>query len=151
MWCRASSRRKLSATSSSVACADSARSFREGDSVVSMKEITDIDKHWAKNFIMDIVDLKIRGLEPYPDHTFHPQELVNRGEFAMMVEDAIIAILTKNAETARRMVLETTKNLPYERTCECASALKYAIITQPDHISPEKRKELEPLIGKYIK
>ena len=65
--------------------------------------------------------------------------------------DAIIAILTKNAETARRMVVETLKNLPYERTCECASALKYAIITQPDHISPEKRKELEPLIGKYIK
>ena len=65
--------------------------------------------------------------------------------------DAIIAILTKNAETARRMVVETLKNLPYERTCECASALKYAIITQPDHISPEKRKELELLIGKYIK
>ena len=65
--------------------------------------------------------------------------------------DAIIAILTKNAETARRMVVETLKNLPYERTCECASALKYAIITQPDHISPEKRKELAPLIGKYIK
>jgi len=65
----------------------------EVDKVVSMKEITDIDGHWAKNFILDIVDLNIRGLEPYPDHTFHPQELINRAEFAMVVEEAIIAIL----------------------------------------------------------
>lgn len=65
--------------------------------------------------------------------------------------DAIIEILTKNAATARGMVVETTKNLPYERTCECATALKYAIITQPDHIDPKKRKEMGPLIGKYLK
>ncbi|MBD3393135.1 MAG: tetratricopeptide repeat protein [Chitinivibrionales bacterium] len=63
------------------------------DSVVAKKDVTDIEGHWAKNFIMDIVELDIRGLEPYPDHTFHPQELVNRGEYAMMVEDVIIAIL----------------------------------------------------------
>jgi tetratricopeptide (TPR) repeat protein len=63
------------------------------DSAVSMAAVTDAGSHWAKNFIMDIVDLKIRGLEPYPDHTFHPDQLVNRGEYALIVEDAIIAIL----------------------------------------------------------
>jgi tetratricopeptide (TPR) repeat protein len=63
------------------------------DSVVKIAEMTDISGHWAKNFISDVVDLKIRGLEPYPDHTFHPDQLVNRGEYAMVVEDAIIAIL----------------------------------------------------------
>lgn len=64
----------------------------EVDKTVSMAPITDMDGHWAKNFVMDIVDLNIRGLEPYPDHTFHPADLVNRGEYAMMVEDALIAI-----------------------------------------------------------
>ncbi len=63
------------------------------DAVVKMAEMTDISNHWAKNFITDIVDLKIRGLEPYPDHTFHPDQLVNRGEYALIVEDAIIAVL----------------------------------------------------------
>lgn len=63
------------------------------DSTVSMASVTDIGNHWAKNFVTDIVDLKIRGLEPYPDHTFHPDQLVNRGEYALVVEDAIIAIL----------------------------------------------------------
>jgi hypothetical protein len=71
---------------------DDTREFK-ADSVVSAAPITDIDGHWAKNFITDIVDLDIRGLEPYPDHTFHPQNLVNRGEYAVMVEDIIIAIL----------------------------------------------------------
>jgi hypothetical protein len=64
----------------------------QADSVVSMAAVTDISGHWAKNFIMDIVDRGIRGLEPYPDHTFHPDQLVNRGEYALMVEDVIIAI-----------------------------------------------------------
>jgi tetratricopeptide (TPR) repeat protein len=63
------------------------------DSSVSMVAVTDIGSHWAKNFISDIVELKIRGLEPYPDHTFHPDQLVNRGEYALVVEDAIIAVL----------------------------------------------------------
>jgi len=65
--------------------------------------------------------------------------------------DAVIANLTKNAETAHRMIMETIKGLPFERTCQCASSLQYGIITQPDHISKKKRKELAPLIGKYLK
>ncbi len=63
------------------------------DSLVTMKKVTDMDEHWAKNFVDDIVQMDIRGLEPYPDHTFHPDELVNRGEYALMVEDILIAIL----------------------------------------------------------
>lgn len=64
----------------------------QADSIVSMAEVTDIDGHWAKNFITDIVERGIRGLEPYPDHTFHPDRLVNRGEYALMVEDVLIAV-----------------------------------------------------------
>ncbi len=63
------------------------------DEIVTKDQVTDLDGHWARNFIMDIVDLQIRGLEPYPDRTFKPNELVNRGEYAMMVEDVLIAIL----------------------------------------------------------
>ncbi len=72
---------------------DDPREMKVDATVKAVAEVTDLEGHWAKNFIMDIVDLKIRGLEPYPDHTFHPQDLVNRGEYAMMVEDVIISIL----------------------------------------------------------
>jgi hypothetical protein len=64
----------------------------KADSIVEMAAVTDIDGHWAKNFVMDVVERNIRGLEPYPDHTFHPDQLINRGEYALMVEDALIAI-----------------------------------------------------------
>ena len=75
----------------------------EVDQVVSMPAMTDVAGHWAKNFITDIVDLNIRGLEPYPDHTFHPDKLINRGEYAMMVEDVLIAI-TGDASLATKHI-----------------------------------------------
>ena len=72
---------------------DDPREMQVEETVKTVADVTDLEGHWAKNFIMDIVELSIRGLEPYPDHTFHPDDLVNRGEYAMMVEDVIIAIL----------------------------------------------------------
>ncbi len=83
----------------------------EVDKNVKMAEITDMDGHWAKNFVMDIVELDIRGLEPYPDHTFHPDETVNRGEYAMMVEDAIIAI-TGDEDLATKYVGDAESRFP---------------------------------------
>jgi 5'-methylthioadenosine phosphorylase len=65
--------------------------------------------------------------------------------------EAIIENLTRNAETAKKMVKETVKSLPFDRTCECASALQYALITQHDMIPEELKRDLAPLIGKYVK
>ncbi len=77
------------------------------DSIVSMAAVTDIGNHWAKNFITDIVDLNIRGLEPYPDHTFHPDQLVNRGEYALVVEEALVAILGDASITTKHIGTES--------------------------------------------
>jgi len=66
------------------------------DSSVKIPEITDIANHWAKNFIYAIVALQIRGLEPYPDNTFRPDQFVNRGEYALTIEAALIAISGDN-------------------------------------------------------
>jgi tetratricopeptide (TPR) repeat protein len=93
------------------------------DSIVKMEDVTDINNHWAKNFIMDIVSLRIRGLEPYPDHTFHPDQLVNRAEYAMMVEEAIIAILrdpslaTKHIGTQSRFPDVNPSHPAYNAIC----------------------------------
>lgn len=65
--------------------------------------------------------------------------------------DAIIGNLQKNAETAKKIVKETVKSLPFERTCECASALQFAIITDHSHIPEDLKRDLEPIIGKYVK
>jgi len=64
--------------------------------------------------------------------------------------DMIVANLTQNARTAQTIIASAVERLPYERTCECASALKYALITRPDAIPERTRRDLAPLIGKYI-
>jgi len=64
--------------------------------------------------------------------------------------DMIVANLTQNAKTAERIIAGAVARLPYERTCECASALQYALVTRPDAIPDQTKKDLAPLIGKYL-
>jgi 5'-methylthioadenosine phosphorylase len=64
--------------------------------------------------------------------------------------DMIIANLTQNAKMAQQIIAGAVDRLPFERTCECASALKYALITRPEAISADTARDLEPLVGKYL-
>jgi len=64
--------------------------------------------------------------------------------------EMIIANLTQNAKTAQAIIADAVERLPYERTCECATALKYALITRPDAIPHQTKKDLAPLVGKYL-
>jgi 5'-methylthioadenosine phosphorylase len=64
--------------------------------------------------------------------------------------EMIIANLTQNARTAQQIIANAVDVLPYQRSCECASALKFALITRPDAIPADTRQALEPLVGKYL-
>src|SRR5919107_4666774 len=44
--------------------------------------------------------------------------------------EMVIANLMQNAKTAQQIIAGAVEGLPYERTCECASALRYALITR---------------------
>ncbi|MBI5124642.1 MAG: S-methyl-5'-thioadenosine phosphorylase [Planctomycetes bacterium] len=71
------------------------------------------------------------------------------GEEAVTVE-MIIANLKKNVESAKKIIKVTIPELPKVRNCPCSTALKNAIITRPEAIPQERRKELELIIGKYL-
>src|SRR3954465_7015464 len=64
--------------------------------------------------------------------------------------DMIIANLTQNARTAQQIIAGAVDRLPFERTCECATALKFALITRPDAVPEQIRRELAPLIDRYL-
>jgi 5'-methylthioadenosine phosphorylase len=64
--------------------------------------------------------------------------------------DMVIANLVQNARTAQLLIATAVEQLPFERTCECASALKYALITRPDAVPDAVRNELAPIVGKYL-
>jgi 5'-methylthioadenosine phosphorylase len=65
--------------------------------------------------------------------------------------ELIVANLMQNAATAQKTIAEAVSRLDGARTCACKDALKTAIITQPQHIPASVKKELEPIIGKYVK
>jgi 5'-methylthioadenosine phosphorylase len=64
--------------------------------------------------------------------------------------DMVIANLVQNARTAQQIIAGAVEQLPYERSCECASALKFALITRPEAIPEDVKKQLAPLVGKYL-
>jgi 5'-methylthioadenosine phosphorylase len=65
--------------------------------------------------------------------------------------EMIIANLLKNIENSKSILTEALPKLSEHRVCVCASALKNAIITDPKAIPAETKKNLELIIGKYIK
>jgi 5'-methylthioadenosine phosphorylase len=64
---------------------------------------------------------------------------------AMLIEN-----LMANAALTKKAVQYLVPTVPQERACECATALSNAIITQHDLVPERVRKDLDPLIGKYL-
>jgi 5'-methylthioadenosine phosphorylase len=62
----------------------------------------------------------------------------------------VLAVLKQNVDLAQRIIRRVLSRLPEGRSCACASALKDAIITDRKKIPEKRRRELAPLIGKYI-
>jgi 5'-methylthioadenosine phosphorylase len=64
--------------------------------------------------------------------------------------ELVIANLMQNAVTAQAIIADAVSQLPFDRTCECATALKFALITRPDAVNPQTVSDLAPIVGKYL-
>jgi 5'-methylthioadenosine phosphorylase len=62
----------------------------------------------------------------------------------------ILSNLKKGISIVQKILRLVLTSLPQTRDCACASALQYAIATNLKYVSKEKKRELEPLIGKYL-
>jgi 5'-methylthioadenosine phosphorylase len=62
----------------------------------------------------------------------------------------VISNLKRNSENAQRIIRATIKRLPIERTCKCANALQYAILTDLKHAPVETKAKLQFLLKKYL-
>jgi 5'-methylthioadenosine phosphorylase len=65
--------------------------------------------------------------------------------------DLIVANLVQNAVTARKTIVQAVSRIEGPRTCACKDALATAIITRPEYIPASVKRELEPIIGRYVK
>jgi hypothetical protein len=59
---------------------------------VKMEPATDIENNWLKPSIETVLKLRVRGLEAGPNHTFEPDKLITKAEFALMLEDILIKV-----------------------------------------------------------
>lgn len=62
----------------------------------------------------------------------------------------VLRILAQSARTAKNAIRIAVKRLPETRDCICATALKHALITSKKLIPAKTKKDLEPIIGKYL-
>jgi len=65
--------------------------------------------------------------------------------------EAILAIMHGNVQNARKAISWTAGHMEEKAGCACSEALKFAIVTDPGVIPEDTKRNLEPIIGKYIK
>jgi 5'-methylthioadenosine phosphorylase len=64
--------------------------------------------------------------------------------------DQVVEYLSRNSATAKAALRATLRRLPSVRDCECASALRHALFTPPELVPHDTKRELAPIIGKYM-
>jgi 5'-methylthioadenosine phosphorylase len=65
---------------------------------------------------------------------------------------AILEVIRKNVEMSQKIIIEAVKDIPSgECPSGCHKMLSNTIMTDPKKIPPKTKKNLKPIIGKYIK
>src|SRR3989338_457494 len=68
--------------------------------------------------------------------------------------DKVLATIKKNVDTAKKIIQEVmalmNSKTVSKTSCGCAQTLKYALVRDPSKISSRLKKDLAPLLGKYL-
>jgi 5'-methylthioadenosine phosphorylase len=64
--------------------------------------------------------------------------------------DMVVRTLSRNIKLAQETIRKMVTLIEEIAPCDCHNALNNALITDKDHIDPEKRKQLGILIDKYL-
>ena len=72
------------------------------------------------------------------------------GHDAVTVEQ-VISVLTQNAVRAQSVLKAAVRRLGFRpRGCECANALAHALMTPAELVPEQTKRDLAPIIGRYI-
>ena len=64
--------------------------------------------------------------------------------------EAVLAVLSENADAARRTMRAAVNRVEESRSCSCRDALRYAILTDPKAIPEAAKERLRPIAGRYF-
>jgi 5'-methylthioadenosine phosphorylase len=63
---------------------------------------------------------------------------------------AVMEVLARNVATARAVLRAVVRRLPVPRGCECERALRHAMLTAPELVPESVKRELAPIVGRYL-
>jgi 5'-methylthioadenosine phosphorylase len=63
--------------------------------------------------------------------------------------EAVLAVIRKNVELAKRIVKGAIERIPERRACGCVNAAEHAVMTAREAIPPAARERLKWILGKY--
>ncbi len=64
--------------------------------------------------------------------------------------EMVVRTLMKNIHLAQEIIVRMVDQINPDQICACENALRNAILTHPDKISPEKKQALHLLLSKYL-
>lgn len=64
--------------------------------------------------------------------------------------EQIVTIIRQNVAMAKSIIRHAVQMLVDDRSCPCANALQYAIITDPAVIPSGVKRDLAPIVGRYL-
>src|SRR3972149_327768 len=74
----------------------------------------------------------------------------HHAEEAVTIE-AILKVLEQNVALAKRVIKAALNDIGRQGKCDCQEALKDTIITDKSLINDKVKRELAPIIGKYVR
>ena len=69
---------------------------------------TDTATHWAREWIEQVLELNIAGVDVFPDGTFQPDEAITRANHAM-INQSILVLITGNQSLATKYLGEASR------------------------------------------
>jgi len=72
-------------------------------------------------------------------------------DHASVTAEMIINTLLRNVEAAKQIIRIAVREMPPQRDCACATALRTAIVTSPKVMPEATKQKLDLIIGKYLK
>ena len=106
--------------------------------------------HPAKGKIVLKVNGKVRQDGDLNQMIWNVPETISKLSEMVALEAGDVIMTGTPSGVAATVIANAVDTLPFARTCECASALKYAIITRPDAVPEAVKRELAPIVGKYM-
>ena len=145
-----------------AACADAKVSVHRGGTYVCMEGpafSTKAESNAYRSWGMDIIgmtNLQEAKLAREAEICYATLAMVTdydcwHPEHEAVTVNQIIEYLNRNVENAQKILGAGIRHLPKERKCKCGSALAHAIITDRRKITPQAKKRLGLLVGKYLK